>query len=875
MKRLSCLFSLLFGLLVPAAERLPLPERGVPEAPPYPASVVTAGGQRRLLEDVAVTVRCDPATRQVTVTPSGWWVVNFPLDRIAGLEGLDEDQVCQLLFQKPRAALRNWYFRTPGEGTPEPPPASGPAPIRPSALYHHLVAGDHPAANDDNPGTAEKPLKTIGAALRRAQPGEVVRIEPGVYRETLDFPVAGRADAPIRVEGVRDGQGRMPVVDGNDPFPPQSWQPVPGWPGVHRAALFTNLPGPVCADDVALAEASWPGQLEPGQFCLNRASREFLHGREEAAEPVEGLAEQGAVWRKIAADGEGMLTLGEAGEPARYRLSAWVWVAPKARAEGVVWDPRFPEPVSGRVECKGPFRAFRQTGTSVGGQVNKYRMWVNGTALPSAWVPGQPRAHHNYGKTDTWHDFSLREGWNHLLFEFDTCTKPGEPRIFRFGVPQGIKSYLCSAAPPADRAAPGEGAPTDHVAEALLLGPLPATPDGGVYVRLPGDADPNTVPMSLAARTLLAKLEQPFVQVAGLEFRHGAYFQQRAQMNVAAPGCLVEGCRFRDSEVRGITAALGGMDQTDPPIVLRNNWILNPGGVGIGASGSSEKLTPENQDREAPGRGRLLCEYNLVANNNRNGYPRFWESGGFKMFRLTGAVLRQNTFLGGDGPGLWLDWEHYGNRIEGNVSVDGTAFLVGVEASPGPNLVASNLCVNLKTGGVWFRHGILAWSSHAVWAVHNTIDGRWNETPAWQNKTGAGGIYLHEGGADRRTRWVPVPKQQAILNNLIVGVDADDVIRRWGWNENTPELGNHHDTRDQPWTVFRAPETLDYRLRPDAPPLAGAEHALVGLVRHDFHGLLRHPDLPPVAGAFRVDPPGAAATLVEAEFTDGTMRRYY
>lgn len=858
----------LLPLLVSAAEPLPLPQRGVAEEPPFPASVVTAGGQRRLLEEVSVTMRYDVAAKQLIVAPAGWWVINFPLSQIAGLEGQSEDAICQLLFGKRRNEVHNWYVQTPGMPPPEPEMAKGPAPIQLSATVRYTVAGADPAAQDDNPGTPEQPLKTINAALAKVQPGETIRVLPAVYHETLSCATPGRADAPIRLEGQRDADGKLPVIDGNDPFPPQSWQPVAGLTGIYRADLFTGMPGPVCVDGQALVEASWPSQLEPGQFCVNRASHEFLQA-EPPPEDTQG-------WRRIVADDKGMLPLGEPGAAARYFLSAWVWVAPKDRKEGVVWDPRFPEPITGKVACKGPFRAFRQTGTNAASQVNKYRMWVNGNALPSAWIPGQPRAHHNYGKEDTWQDFVLQEGWNHLLFAFDTSTHPDAPRQFRFGVPQGIKGYVCSADSPADRTTPPTTAPVDHLSEALVLGPLPAIPDGGVYVRMTGGADPNTRELSLSARTLLAKVEAPFVQVAGLEFRHGAYFQQRAQLNVSAPGCVIEGCLFRDSEVRGITVDLTGMSQQDAPIVLRSNWVLNPGGVGIGASGSSDKLTPENQDTDAPGRGRLIAEYNRVTNNNRNGYPRFWESGGFKMFRLTGAVLRNNTFIGGDGPAIWLDWEHYGNRVEGNVSLDGTAFCVGIEASPGPNLVANNLSVNLKTGGVWFRHGILSWSSHAVWAVHNTIDGRWNDTPAWQGKTGAGGIYLHEGPADRHTRWGAVPKRQAILANLIIGVDEDDVIRRWGWNPATPEIGNVHDTRAQPWTLCRNPQALDYRLQSTAEPVA-VDQPLVGLVRHDFYGLLRFPDLPQVVGAFRNDPTATdpSGVRIEIEFTDGTMQRRY
>jgi len=47
-RTVACLVACaLLPLLVSAADPLPLPQRGVAEEPPFPASVVTAGGQRR------------------------------------------------------------------------------------------------------------------------------------------------------------------------------------------------------------------------------------------------------------------------------------------------------------------------------------------------------------------------------------------------------------------------------------------------------------------------------------------------------------------------------------------------------------------------------------------------------------------------------------------------------------------------------------------------------------------------------------------------------------------------------------------------------------------------------------------------------------
>ena len=47
------------------------------------------------------------------------------------------------------------------------------------------VSGNDPAASDENPGTAERPLRTINRAAELVRPGERVLIHSGVYREMV------------------------------------------------------------------------------------------------------------------------------------------------------------------------------------------------------------------------------------------------------------------------------------------------------------------------------------------------------------------------------------------------------------------------------------------------------------------------------------------------------------------------------------------------------------------------------------------------------------------------------------------------------------------------------------------------------------------
>ncbi|MCC6488982.1 MAG: right-handed parallel beta-helix repeat-containing protein [Candidatus Hydrogenedentes bacterium] len=66
--------------------------------------------------------------------------------------------------------------------------AEHPAPAQ--IEYHVSVRG-----NDANDGSSERPLRTISAAAQLAQPGDVVTVHEGVYRESISPPRGGESDA--------------------------------------------------------------------------------------------------------------------------------------------------------------------------------------------------------------------------------------------------------------------------------------------------------------------------------------------------------------------------------------------------------------------------------------------------------------------------------------------------------------------------------------------------------------------------------------------------------------------------------------------------------------------------------------------------------
>jgi hypothetical protein len=869
-----------FALTALSQTQLPTPSLTLPSAPKIHPMVITAGGQRLLLNQTDLVVSYDPQTRRLTSNRPGWWIVNFPLERVENFDG-PVAALSQLLFDVPQEYVRNWYLKTPGTPVPEPPAPTGPARIDLTPEPAIFVDQRSANASDTNPGTADEPLRTIGAAVRRAGPGTVIRVNYGIYRERVIIETSGTADHPIRIEGVRSAEG-MPVIDGNDPLPGNAWSPTE-WAGVYRANFGPTFEGPLSVGPEPLIERSWPGDLKPNEFAANRASRQFLHPAFDGSQrPAEGDVFGDRTWRRVRPDSTGMMDLNEvdgteAGNSI-YWASTWVWVEPTGPA---AFDSAKPSPRNGDLRVEGFMRAFRATGAGHPQQVNKYRVWVNGAPLVSTVYSTAakleiltPHPSRNAGDNDEWYNFPLREGWNHLMLQLDTTVRPGQAR-WRFRFPDGIQRARTSAATPSNLNSRGSAAPAEWITEYLLLGPFPAQPDRGIYVRLPDDADPNHSPMEVAARgSELINVLGDYVHIRGFEVRNGSQFQQRPQVFLKGQGTLLEGTLMAGSEISGVICA-ADKDRSASPIVIRNNWIVNAGNVGFGCTGLSDQLTAENLNTTTPGRSTAIFEHNVILNSNWAGFPVVWSAGASKNVQISGLIMRYNTLIGGSGPGIWLDWENFGNRIEGNLIRDSYKFGIGVEASPGPNLIANNVLSGLRAEVNYFSALIASWDSSNTWTVNNTVNGRWNGGKGWLAPEAASGIDLGQGGT-REIRFGPQSSpRQGYFNNLILGFERA-ITPRAG----DDAQGNYSDSGSGGSILGRIPEFIsfgleDYRLEPASTlNRSGVRSAITDYLTHDFNGLIRHRAFPNSVGAFRAEPKVTVPTenVMEIEYEDGVQK---
>ena len=84
-----------------------------------------------------------------------------------------------------------------------------------------------PSGSDGDSGSEKAPFATIGRAARAAQPGDTVRIGPGLYREQLTFTRSGKKGSPVTFAGTRGKNGEfLTVIE-----PPgeilSQWTPAP------------------------------------------------------------------------------------------------------------------------------------------------------------------------------------------------------------------------------------------------------------------------------------------------------------------------------------------------------------------------------------------------------------------------------------------------------------------------------------------------------------------------------------------------------------------------------------------------------------------------------------------------------------------------
>ncbi|MBM3475397.1 MAG: DUF1565 domain-containing protein [Armatimonadetes bacterium] len=106
--------------------------------------------------------------------------------------------------------------------TPSPPPsAAGPSLPWPKEEEPKAPPRDQPAeffvdgnsGADDNPGSVDKPFKTINRGVAELRPGDTLTVRAGTYREAVGLELVGTKDHPITVQAA---PGETVVIKGSE-----------------------------------------------------------------------------------------------------------------------------------------------------------------------------------------------------------------------------------------------------------------------------------------------------------------------------------------------------------------------------------------------------------------------------------------------------------------------------------------------------------------------------------------------------------------------------------------------------------------------------------------------------------------------------------
>jgi rhamnogalacturonyl hydrolase YesR len=222
-----------------------------------------------------------------------------------------------------------------------------------------------------------------------------------------------------------------------------------------------------------------------------------------------------------------------------------------------------------------------------------------------------------------------------------------------------------------------------------------------LYVRLPGDADPNATQVEAGVRSVAfgpgwGREPRDHVHVRGLTIRYAANTAQRGALFALGDGWLVEDCLVEKTNGTGLS--FRGDDVTLRRVQSREN-----GQQGIGGGGGR----------------RFLLEDVAMENNNVKGFKQDWEAGAIKIALARDGVVRRCRAVGNRGNGLWFDIDVRDVLVEDCFCRGNAGHGIFVEISGGFT-IRNNLCVANGTGDGWGDGGIAVGESDHVTVENNT-----------------------------------------------------------------------------------------------------------------------------------------------------------
>jgi hypothetical protein len=169
-------------------------------------------------------------------------------------------------------------------------------PMAMAATY--IVDINHPQASDNNPGTPDRPFKSISKAAAIVQPGDMVIVKAGVYREAVRMMRGGTPQKPIVFLAEPIGsvivKGSEVVKDwekvGDAVWRKTSWE-LAGKLGRETGRDFVFRREQVFCDGKPLQQVERREQMQAGTFWVDMDGKALYVWLPENANPNEKLME--------------------------------------------------------------------------------------------------------------------------------------------------------------------------------------------------------------------------------------------------------------------------------------------------------------------------------------------------------------------------------------------------------------------------------------------------------------------------------------------------------------------------------------------------------------------------------------------------------
>ena len=555
-----------------------------------------------------------------------------------------------------------------------------------SAKEYHVS----PAGQDDAPGSASKPFKTISAAAAIAVPGDVITVHEGIYRERVNPPRGGTSDAQRITYRAADGEDV--VIKGSEV--------VSGWTQVGNDVWQLTLPNSFFGDFNPFAhrvEGHWfngKGRKHHtgavylnGHWLAEAESKEELFGMEKGREekkylfnlawiqtvgkdarkfPATSMLEQKGVKKAPCDEGGACIGFIEEGDWASYEIDFGVssehmeFRVASERSGGII-EVRLDSPDGKRLAtCAVPstkgWQKWRTLKTVIEPSSGNQKVYLvfRGKAEENRDIP-KWFAEVDTQKTTLWAQFKGVDP-NRELTEVNarqTVFYPEKPGIHYIT----LRGFIL------EQAATPWAPPTTE-----QIGLVGTNWSKGWII------ENNTIRYSVCTGITLGKYNDP----------------KDAKADATA-----------DAYNNTIEWAVehGWTKETVGSHLVRNNHISHCEQAGIVGSLGAIFSTVTG---------------NMIHDINQRGAFAGAEIAGIKFHAAIDSVISRNHIYrcNGIGGGIWLDWMAQGTRVTGNLLHDNSTDLF-LEVNHGPLLVDNNVFLSRKhlrdwSQGTAFAHNLIA-----------------------------------------------------------------------------------------------------------------------------------------------------------------------